>query len=91
MNCIEISVPTPWGRDFILKIKVKTITIMAKENLVRIRITDAYNIGYVAGKEYDVAPEEAARLIEAGKAVAVTTPETEKAIMPKGKIEKRDK
>lgn len=64
------------------------------EKFVKIRITDAYGIGYVAGREYSVTPEEAAKLVAAGKAVAITPiegagGEVEKAILKNPKIEKR--
>lgn len=40
--------------------------------MVRIKITDAFSIGYVAGKEYDVTPEEAKKLTEASQAVVIS-------------------
>lgn len=66
---------------------------MEKEKLVKIRITDAFGIGYVAGREYEVTPAEAVKLIEAGKAIPLTPLEgeggVEKAIPKNPKIEKR--
>jgi len=87
MKFIEIAVPI-WGRHFIIKLKIREE--MAKEKTVRIRIVDSFGIGYTAGYEYDVLPSEAQKLIKAGKAVALTTPKTEKAIDPNpAKAEKR--
>jgi hypothetical protein len=39
--------------------------------MVRIKIIDAFGIGYVAGKEYNVDPAEAKKLVDAGQAVAL--------------------
>lgn len=92
MQIIEISVPTPWGRGFTFKITVKHAA-MAKDKMVRVLIIDAYGIGYVAGKEYDVAQEEAVKLIEAKKAVPLAGPDEaetmEKAVPKHQKTEKR--
>lgn len=50
--------------------------------MVKVKITNAYGIGYTAGMEYDVTPEEAKRLTEANQAVvigAAATPKKENA------------
>jgi hypothetical protein len=65
---------------------------MEKEKLVKIRITDAYGIGYVAGKEYMVTPAEALKLCQSDQAVALEelpAYKAENAIEKKPKIEKR--
>lgn len=62
---------------------------MKEEKKVKIRVTNAFNVGYAAGRIYEVSPEEAAKLIGDKKAVPVTEPQTETAqIKVKGK-EKR--
>lgn len=68
---------------------------MAKETTVKIKITDPSGIGYAGGKEYEVSPGEAKKLIEAGKAVEVETDigkrpgKVEKATAKMTKVEKR--
>lgn len=57
--------------------------------MVRILITDAFGIGYVAGHEYLVTKDEAVKLIGQGKAIAVTDGKPENAIEKKPKLEKR--
>lgn len=62
---------------------------MGKNKTARILITDAFDIGYTAGREYEVDPAEAAKLIGQKKAVPVTEPQKETAqLKPKAK-EKR--
>lgn len=50
----------------------------AEKNMVRVLITNAVGIGYSKGKTYEVTPEEAKNLQEAGKCkvVAATGKET---------------
>jgi len=51
--------------------------------MVRIKIIDAFGIGYVAGKEYTVDPAEAKKLVDAGQAVAleaIAPPKKETAV-----------
>ena len=40
--------------------------------MVRIKITDAFGIGYVAGKEYEVEPAEAKKLVDDNKAIVIS-------------------
>lgn len=50
--------------------------------MVRIKITDAFGIGYVAGREYDVEPAEAKKLVDENKAIVISpipTPKKETA------------
>lgn len=42
------------------------------EKKVKIKITDAFGIGYVAGQTVEVEPAEAAKLIEEKKAIPHT-------------------
>jgi len=92
MKTLEI-VARLFGRRFkILEFIIKE-EIM-KPELVKIRITDAYGIGYVAGKEYMVSPAEALKLCQADKAIAITElpayrPEIETATLKMPKGEKR--
>lgn len=60
---------------------------------VKIKIVNAYGIGYVAGHEYLVDPAEAKKLVDAGQAIALETlPEPKKvetaAAVGPGKAEK---
>lgn len=93
MKSIEIAARL-FGRRF----KIFTVTIKEEEameiELVRIKITDASGIGYVAGHVYSVSPAEALKLCQAGKAIAVDElpayrPEVETATLKMPKAEKR--
>lgn len=80
MKTIEIAARLPGGRLLkIFQIKISTVEKSKKTASVRIKITDALGIGYTAGKEYEVDPAEAKKLIEAQKAVPVTEQKIEKA------------
>lgn len=71
MITIEIAVPF-LGRQFkILTITKKENIMAAEQKLVKVKITNAVGIGYAKGKVYEVTPEEASRLIENQKAIAV--------------------
>jgi hypothetical protein len=51
--------------------------------MVKIRITNAYGIGYTKGQEVEVAPAEAKKLVDAGQAVAleaIAPPKKETAV-----------
>jgi hypothetical protein len=79
MKTIEI-VARLFGRQFLkLEITTNEISMAKEEKKVSVLITDAYGIGYVAGREYEVNESEAVKLIEAKKAIPVTEPKKETA------------
>ena len=83
-----------FGRRFsILSITTEEIKEESDmEKLVKIRITDAYGIGYFNGEEVEVTPAEALKLCQADQAIALEelpAYKAENAAEKKPKVEKR--